>query len=117
MTLEELNSLRFNMPIHSNIDNTLWYYHSRVEPNGVKIFKHLVDTSFESMWRGRSYYRTNETPWKLEGELNIPVSMILEDFDLVYRMVKTDIQFIKKDKQLVTPISIVKPNFHMILPF
>ena len=114
MTLEELNSLRFNMPIMSTIDNSLWYYDCRdYTGNAFKIFKRLDDSVNESVWRGRSYYRTGDLPWKREGELTITENMMLEDFELVYKIVNPEINFIKKGN-LKHPYSIVGPNFHMM---
>jgi hypothetical protein len=123
MTVDELNSLRFNMPIHSNIDNSLWYYDCR-NGNQVKIFKQLIETDYHELrGRGRSMFRSSwgsdGSPWRREGELVVPVSMILEDFELFYEIVEPDLELVKKDKTLMTRYSIVKPNFHMMneLPF
>ncbi len=120
MTVEELNTLKFNMPIMSTIDNSLWYYDCR-EGDNVKIFKELIHTDFvENVWRGRSYINTRwrQEPWKREGSLTISEHMILEDFELVYKIFEHDFEFVKTDKSLTAPYSIVKPNFHMMdLPF
>jgi hypothetical protein len=120
MTIEELNNLRFNTPIYSNIDNTMWFYDCR-EGNNFKIFKELVHTEYvENVWRGRTYINTRwgQEPWKREGALTVSEQMMLEDFDLVYKIAKPDIKLVKKDKDLMAPYSIVKPNFHMMdLPF
>lgn len=120
MTPDELNTLRFNMPIMSTIDNSLWFYDCR-EGNNVKIFKELIHTDFiENVWRGRSYINTRwrQEPWKREGSLTISEQMMLEDFVLVYEIVEPDLELVKKDKTIVAKYSIVKPNFHMMeLPF
>ena len=120
MTLDELNSLRFNMPIMSTIDNSLWFYDCR-EGNGFKIFKKLIDTElYENNFRGRSHihFRWNQEPWKREGSLVISEQMMLEDFELIYKVIKSDLKFVKKENNLVSKFSIYKPNFHMMdLPF
>lgn len=120
MTPEELNSLRFNMPIMSTIDNSLWYYDCR-EGNGFKIFKELIHAQYyETNFRGRTYINTrwNQEPWKREGSLVISEQMILEDFELMYKVIKPDLTFVKKENNLVSKFSIHKPNFHMMdLPF
>jgi hypothetical protein len=118
MTLDELNSLRFNTPIMSTIDNSLWYYDSLIPPNGVRIFKNLVVDYVEFGYRrgGRSGFinRLGDSPWIKEDELVISERMMLNDFELIYKIVKSDIKFVKKDKNLTTSFSIVTPNFHMI---
>jgi hypothetical protein len=122
MTLDELNSLRFNVPIHSNVDNTLWYYDCRLG-GGHRIFKQLIETEYTELGRrGRTLlmqhtWGDNE-PWKRVGELIVSEEMLLNDFDLVYKIVEPDLELVKKNKSLMTPYSLVKPNFHMMdLPF
>lgn len=118
MTPEELNTLRFNMPIMSTIDNSVWYYDCRdYTGNAFKIFKQLNDTDYhEGRWRGRSYIRTfgSQNMWEREGSLTVTEQMMLEDFELVYKIVEPDLELVKKNKYLMSPYSIVKPNFHMI---
>lgn len=124
MTPEDLDQLRFNTPIYSNIDNTTWLYDCRPNNGTVKIFKELVDTTPpEREWGGRTVYgglwSSNRDPWeKVEG-LSIPMSMFMEDFEMIHKVIVEDVKFVKKVKYLMEPYSLVKPNFHMIkdLPF
>ncbi len=120
MTIDDINTLRFNTPIMSTIDNTVWYYDCR-EGNNIKIFKELVHTEYyENRWRNRTYISTRwgQEPWKREGSITIPEQMMLEDFELIYKIVEPDLELVKKDNNLMVPYSIVKPNFHMLdLPF
>jgi hypothetical protein len=124
MTQEEFDYLRFNMPVYSNIDGTTWLYDC--SPNGrtVKIFKELLDTTpDEREWGGRTVYgnrwTSNRDPWERNGALTIPMTMFMEDFDVIVEVeIQKDVEFVKKIKHLMEPYSLVKPNFHMMdLPF
>jgi len=124
MTLEDLDQLRFNTPIYSNIDNTTWLYDCRPNNGTVKIFKELVDTTPPEMeWGDRIVYgsrwSSNRDPWERRGSLSIPMDMFMEDFDLIYKVVEEDVEFVKKIGYLMKPYSMVKTNPHMIkgLPF
>jgi hypothetical protein len=124
MTPEDLDHLRFNTPIYSHIDDTTWYYDHRPNDGTVIIFKELVDNIPEpSFWglsnRNRYYGRINREPWERVGSLTIPMSMLLEDFDLMNETIHDDLEFVKKIDYLMQPYSLVKGNPHMIkgLPF
>jgi hypothetical protein len=124
MTSEDLDHLRFNTPIYSKIDDTTWYYDHRPNDDTVKIFKELVDTTpIEQEWGGRTVYgnrwSSNRDPWERDGALSIPISMFMEDFELIHHVVKEDVEFVKKIEYLMKPYSLVKSNPHMIkgLPF
>lgn len=126
MTPDDLEHIRFNTPLFSTIDGSTWYYDHRPNDGTVKIFKELLDTTSNEiiLANGRSYFNdynrwNRENPWEKVGELSIPMSMFMEDFELVYKIVEEDIKFVKKVKYLMEPYSLVKPNFHMIkdLPF
>jgi hypothetical protein len=116
MTNDDLQHLRFNAPLYSNIDGTTWYYDCRGD-GLVKIFKGLIDTPEDVYQMGR--YRIysnwgNSGPWKRKGSLTVPLDFFMESFELVFKIVKDDLSLIKKSKSLTEPYSIVNPNFHMM---
>lgn len=112
MTIDDLKCLKFNTPLFSKIDNSIWYFDrfsfkQRVGTAfNVHIFKELVDIQSQDL------YETIPVPWTKHGILKIPMSMFMEDFELVDE--NCDIKFVKKLYYLTQPYSIVKPNYHMI---
>ena len=123
MTPEDLDHLRFNTPIHSRIDDTIWYYDCNPNNGTIKIFKELVDTPVDEYRYGqRTHIRrwVQEDPWRREGALTVPIEMFLDSFELVEEEVKVSTTFVKINKDIAEPYSITKPNFHILddgLPF
>jgi hypothetical protein len=111
MTNDELQYLRFNVPIRSMIDGTIWYYDCKPNPSQIRIFKELIDTLPTNMGR---YFIGHQDPWRREGSLTVPIEMFMEDFEVVYPNTEDESVFVKLSKDLVTPYSIINPNFHML---
>jgi len=116
MTLREKGSLRFNTPVLSTIDGSTWFYDCDLG-DGVQLYKVLVDND-SNEWLNRRHFN-QRPPWERRDVIHVNLSMFLEDFKLVDKMVKWDIELVKKIKYLVQPHSITKGNPHMTvgLPF
>jgi hypothetical protein len=109
MTQEELFLLKFNTPIQSLLDNSVWFYHEIIR-NGlcVKIYKELTDNNLPAYW-GRE-----ASPWTQKDSLTISTTMMLQDFVLFHKVTQKDIKLVKCDKKLTEMYSMTGPNFHMM---